>query len=278
MFGGSSERRSEFLRYLMGTSGWAQKRRQHMLAQAEHYRAYGVSGPVLQWTTEVASAEEYAAAEQALTNTLRSYVDEWLDSGKTPDGQGGYNEEPSKRALSIDAQQAVNEYLREHSPQFFVFEGNKIGAVFAEEQTRQTGPDDPMTAAKKEADRLLVHFMDSDARWRLMRCYVCRSRYFFPERMKDVYLRGAYCEHCRPTASTLNNRKGWTERMLGLAAAAWPKWKPSHGPRERWVAMQVNGKLKPGEKRISGSGRWVTEKRAEIKKRVQEMQDATAKR
>jgi hypothetical protein len=265
MFGGSGGQ-ARFLDYLKGTSGWAKRRRKFMLAQAEHYRpSAGLApDPNLNYTVEIASLETYERAGHVMTETLRSFVDEWLDSGRTTDGQ----EEPQKRTLSLSACLAVNGYLQRHPPQFFVFEGNKIGAVFAEEKPPRTGPDNPIAEAKEEATRLFVHFMDSDARRLIAKCHYCKE-HFYPKRIQDLYKRGAYCEACRAKASMVNSRREWTKKVLELAAESWPKWKASHGPRQRWVAMQVNGKLSAKDKRITG--RWITENDEKILGMVREM-------
>jgi len=274
---GDSDGRAQFLNYLRGDSGWARKRREFMLDQAEYYGPIAVpaADPNLNYTLEVAPVETYERAEQVLTEVLRSLVSEWIDSGKNPDGQ----EEPLRRALSLGSCDAVNRYLQRHPPQFFLFEGNKIGAVFAEEKPQSTGPDDPIAAAKEEAIRLLVHFMDSDARRQLAKCFVCHE-YFYPARkIRDFYQRGAYCEACRPKVSMLDtedSREQWRKKVMKLAVEAWPKWRPSYGPQALWVAMRVNEKLSPGDKRIKGA--WVTRNDEEIIARVQEMQNAAAHR
>jgi hypothetical protein len=234
-----------------------------MIRQAKYYRAHGVPGLELQYTTEVASGEAYAAAEKLLMETLLGYVDDWLASGKTSDGRGGYFEEPRKRRLSLAAQEAVTRYLAdpERRPQFLVLEGNRIGAVFAEEKPQRVGADDPMAEAKKEADRLLVHFLESDARWKIARCSYCK-KLFYPKRIQELYKRGAECEACRSKASMAAGHQEWTEKILPLAASAWPRWRPAYGPQPLWVARQVNSKLSPDEKRITGN--WVTRHTKEI--------------
>lgn len=268
MFAGSNGR-ALFLDYLTGNSGWADKRRQDMLAQADHYRRYGGLGldPNLNYTVEIAPPEVYARAEQVLTDTLRSYVDEWLDSGRTPDGQ----EEPQERKLipGTSARLAADGYLARHPIRSSMSEGKGIGAVFAEEAPPRTGADDPIAQAKEEATRLLAHFMTCNARWQLAKCFVCQE-YFYPERkLRDFYKRGAYCEACRPKVSMLDTKKSrqeWADKILKLAAEAWPKWKPAHGPRQHWIAMRVNEKLSPGDKRIKGT--WVTRNDEKIIERV----------
>jgi hypothetical protein len=262
---------------LQGNSGWAKMRRQHMLAQADYYRpSAGLAlDPKPNWTLDIAPAEEYERAEQVLTEALHSFMNEWIDSGKNASGQ----EEPPKRSLvyrrntdgallHAAAFHAVSRYLQRHPPQLSVFEGNEIGAVFAEETPQRTGPDDPTAEAREEAARLFVHFMDSDARWQIARCHFCKE-YFYPKRVQGLYQRGAFCEACRTKNSVDHGRREWRKKVLELAAEAYPKWKAAYGPRQRWVAMQVNGKLKPGEKRISASGRWVTENDANIQAMAQ---------
>jgi hypothetical protein len=255
-----------FLEYLRGRSGWGKKRREFMLAQADYYRANGVPGPVLSWTTEVASMEHYEYADRILTKTLCSYVDEWLESGRTPDGDGGYFEEPKNRRLSPSAQAAVGSYLTQNPPRFLVLEGNRIGAVVAEEKPQRTGPDNPITEAEKEADRLLVHFMESDARWNIARCSYCK-KLFYPKRIQELYKRGAECPGCRSKGSMAGGRRDWTKKVLKHAAEAWPRWKPTYGPRPLWVARRVNSKLSPDEDRITGN--WVTRHTKEIEGRAQ---------
>jgi hypothetical protein len=262
----------QLLDFLQGRSGWGKRRRQHMLNQAEYYRpSVGlVHDPNLEWTVEIAPAEDYARAERILTETLCAYVDAWLESARTPNGKRGYFEEPKKRVLSMAAQAAVNGYLAdpEGRPRFFVVEGNKIGYVFAEEKPQRIGPDDPIREAKREADRLLVHFMDSDARWQLARCSHC-AELFYPKRIQEFYKRGAEHPECRSKASEADRYWDWTQRVLALAAEAWPRWKPAYGPRELWVARDVNRKLPPDDEPIAGN--WVTRHSKDIEKKVLEV-------
>ena len=223
----------------------------------------------LNWTTEITSPEAYQRAETILTESLRSFVDEWLDSAKKPDGQGGYSEEPGKRSLRCkhsdgywfytNAYHALTQYLRSHPISAFLLDDNRIGGVFAPQTVPRTGPDDPTKQARDEAIRLFVRFMDSDFRWQLAKCYVCGT-YFYPNRkIKGFYKRGIYCWKCRPEVSkrsTKASRGKWTNKVLGIAADYWLCWKESDGPRSAWITMQVNERLSPKDRRVNPW--WIT--------------------
>jgi hypothetical protein len=280
MFAG---RRTRFLKYIEGRSGWAKKRRQNLLRQAEDAETrkkanrHPGNDDSRDWRAEIPPQDEYARAEHILTENLRSYVDDWLVSGRTPDGC----EEPRKRSLLrknddgtatwTRAGNVVKLYLSDHPiPAGMMDDGKGIGVAFAEDLRPILGHENPVQSADHAAARLFVHFMDSEDRWQLAKCYLCR-RYFYPERkLRPRYSLGAYCVDCRRTASkdkTGLSRKQWTEEVLKLAAEAWPKWKAAYGPRQRWVAMQVNGKLSAKAKRITG--RWITQNDEKIKARAE---------
>lgn len=273
--------RTQFLQYLEGNAGWAMERRKNLLAQMEAAEERQRRDRLnRRWDVKIAPQEEYERAERILTETLRSYVDDWLDSGRAPNGQ----ERPLTRTLHpkgtdgsltyTGAYWAVRRYLADNPMTASVFEGDKIGAAFAPDLVPVLGHDDPELQARMEAVRLFVHFMDSDSRWQLAKCYVCHT-YFYPNRKRELYQQGAYCINCRGKVSmrkTNSSRDEWRKRILSLAAEFWPRWREKDGPRYRWIAMQVNGKLSPGEKRITQ--RWITENDEKIEDKARELQNA----
>jgi hypothetical protein len=248
--------REQILGYLNGTSRWA-----------ANQRAEDMKDPELR--SHIADPETYAAAETVFTETLRSYMSDWIDSGK----KSGY-EIPETRSLwSIEngeskAELAMQEYIERNPPQTFSH-GTGIETVFIAPKGYMF--DSPLEFAKEDATRVLVNLMNSDDKWQIAQCVVCRE-YLFPERkLREIYVRGIHHARCRPQIAMLDtraSREAWAEKILDLAAQAWPKHKSFHGTKERWVAAQVNDRLGPSDKHITMT--WITRNIGKIESRVRE--------
>jgi hypothetical protein len=272
LFAGKRER---ILSYLNGRTGWAKKQRKELATQAENK---GKREP----GAEIPEIPSYEEAERIMTDQFGAYIDEWLRSGRNSDG----SEEPGNRDLfGTQAYWAVNQYLyRHHHESVPAIPGHsgeayRVEMSLAPKISPVLGHTDPEHEAREGAIRLLIHFLNSKDKWQLGECYLCH-RYFFPEQrpLRPRYARGAYCGECRAAASkdkTYGNRKEWTRKVFGLAVEAWPKCKLRTHPEQcRWVAMRVNEKLLPGDKRITM--KWVTTNSERIAEKAEEIQDAKA--
>ena len=104
------------------------------------------------------------------------------------------------------------------------------------------------------AAKLFMEFYQSECRFSLMRCRLCRV-FIIPNRKpRERYEYGWYCEKCRSagtaTARMLKVTKQHRQRWLSLAAEAWLHWRPENGERSVWIAEQVNKQLRTTEPRI----------------------------
>jgi len=213
---------------------------------------------------------EYQSADQEITRHLRGLIDQWIGSGITDDG----SEKPYERNLndSMDAYEIAQEFLNDEKPLHVLVNAGRgaglyhLWSIHAWHPPGQT--DDPIAAARHEAKKLFVVFLDSgDFVHCLFRCKRC-GKYFERRNPHRSYKRGSYCGNCvhkaTATESTKNARDAYRKRVLGFAAQAWLLWETTGKREDRsvWVARWVKERLRTDEPKIKRN--WVTMNREEI--------------
>ena len=259
------------------------------------------------------SGKQAGVALHLLNELLRSLVDSWIDSAKSPDDESPWERiVPAKLVLQdyiwrnppvlIFGEGASRAWLPDEVPSLlmwphnFIEEGKK--GAFAEEGetpilrvfrehaiTRSLDKQlvrTLLSLAFDAAAALFLQLLDSPARTRLFRCDGCQ-KYFMRTRTpkKDTPIfRGSYCAECkgkgaaRRTTASRNNR---TEEMIGWAADVWEQWRQDrrHGEREDWVARKINAWLPASRNPIARN--WVTRNRTRIEVEVERRNHATRK-
>jgi hypothetical protein len=229
--------------------------------------------------SEMYSLEERQQADTEFRATLRALVNQWIDSGKGPDGI----DEPQKRDLfkvppgyTERLYDVLLVWLGRNLPQPVLMGTGKIGiidqppsllALDANKLSRHRSLSELKVYAR---DCALYHFkdlLDSPSALCLTRCSnpKCTAPYYVRARVRTKEIkRGAYCGKCTGVGSAERVRASRTARKRELiehAAGFWNKWKPKRqfGSRSKWVASQMNMGL---------TGRWVSQHRAEIEAEV----------
>ena len=220
-------------------------------------------------------------------DTLRTLVDEWIDTGIQADG----SEQPGGRRLSDESdveyvggvlttkpksriRQMVNDYQKRH-PMFVQLQddGGTL-PVFAAEGGDESITDDEPSMPGREVVRLFIQFFDSPWIFRLMRCARCGT-YQLVNAPRQSYVHGWHCAECRKTAAATRcvskARADGRERKLQACAAAWTKGEPKHADRRLWVLEQANKQLSFSE-RIKRN--FIARNLAEIQARAERMQNA----
>lgn len=115
-----------------------------------------------------------------------------------------------------------------------------------------SGKDDCESRTEIEAARQFACFMDSDARWRLVRCKSCGT-YALPKTLRrKVYRQGWHCRNCihkvYAKIATVRRRKDRREQVDKWASKAVQEWermprKPRGCDRVPWVTEKVNDQL-----------------------------------
>lgn len=238
-------------------------------------------------------------ASFSLSTFLRGWVDAWINSAKTEDG-----EQPRKRSYSPEF---LQEYIVRNPPLLrpgaegpclvlvpSVWDKQKRlpASVRIEwEKARSQWPDTESPSAQfmqritpfvwDAAIALFLQLLDSPSKTRLFRCDGCGT-YFFLQRLprKDTPIkRGSWCANCKRDGRdrarrTNESRNQRTEKLIELAAYEWPRWKQDwrHGERSEWVAKQVNKKLPAIANHIAKN--WVTRHQKEIEAEVERRKHA----
>lgn len=239
--------------------------------------------------------------------TLRSMVDEWIDSGIDSDG----NERPRSRHLdegflvvpaelenmTIDGRlitvvktgsrirQIVESCLRRHPIWPLLKNGGGVEMTFNAPQPawprESEDPYDwkprfegepPMPEA--HVAMLFVQFFRSRWIFRLMRCARCR-RYQPVNAPRAVYEYGWHCARCRRSAPALRSmkreRKQRKERLLRLCAEAWFKSRLKVYGRYPWMIERVNSQMPRG---AHIRRNFITRNLTEIQGRAEELHKA----
>ena len=189
--------------------------------------------------------------DSLLTRRLRSATNTFLASGMKACGA----EEPRARCLPIgsEARDVLLKWteLQRGSVTWHPEKGFEIAdTVMGLDEW--SGKDDCGSRTEIEAARQFACFMDSDARWRLVRCKRCGT-YALPKALRlKVYKRGWRCRKCVHKASaivaTSKRRKDRREQIDECAAQAVQEWKrmprkPRGYDQVSWVTKKVNDQL-----------------------------------
>jgi len=192
--------------------------------------------------------------------TLRTMVDEWIDSGF--DGEG--REQPLDRRLTDECSDEY-EYVegtarpRRKSPTRSVVEECLERYPLRTDLLEHGGfqvvlelPQEDLDLGEKPhmpemyAVNLFLGFYGSPWIFRLMRCAKCRT-YQLVNAPRKSYVRGWHCAGCSKTAAATRSvskaRATLLESKLQACAAAWAKDKPRHANRVVWVLEQANKQL-----------------------------------
>lgn|GEM_PF-3578233 len=211
---------------------------------------------------------EYERATEELKNRLRSLVDEWIATGRSPDGR----EMPHHRSLdgcSLDAEPspvAVFNRLMAESLQagergglWFLPKGPKMEPGFiAFKSIPSGGLDNPEAAAREYADRLFCALMLVDWNVSICKCARC-GKYFEIACPRSIYKRGTHCRSCSSHGSaqrrTREKRQETRNQLLNVSVAAIISWKNkgSRGSMKEWVVRAVKK-----ETRSVITAKWVT--------------------
>jgi hypothetical protein len=210
---------------------------------------------------------------------LRSYIDEWIDTGFHPDG----SERPYKRNFTprqrkdgeslgdyhksapIEATPAVQAIARLHSaelvvpmekPVYQIQNACQVIRFLPEGGIEYIKPSLSQPDAEKCAARIFLDFYSSEWRYRLMRCQRCRSLRVPKRNPRKYYERGWHCDQCRhgaaAQAATSKSRALIRDRWFRRAVDAYQKFEKLNGQTKRdkvrYITEHVNAGLPPTQK------------------------------
>jgi hypothetical protein len=224
---------------------------------------------------ELSSLRGYKAEQKQFQRLLRSFVDQWVETGVYLDGREGLAERGVPRhewfkrgQLLPDAQgksmalvtvdTLVLEVFHQTRPQVSRSPDGIEITFPTYEPKREAAPLEGL--AEREAKRFFVWFLASDLRVKLGKCRAC-SRYEIKTR--KFYKAGTYCRPCKAKASagkiTQKKRQDLQRQRKETLAAVLKSWGVrmdaiSPAMRKR-LAGEVNRRVK-GEKGITM--KWVT--------------------
>ncbi|MHB1938914.1 MAG: hypothetical protein ACYCOR_20395 [Acidobacteriaceae bacterium] len=133
----------------------------------------------------------------------------------------------------------------------------------------QTGHPHAPSEAEREAAASMVKLGQSNARWHIALCDLCKDTPFFLRSriMQIPYKNGSLCKKHLPQGATRAQRASDHPHLVKLAAKHWPQWTPrKHANRSAWIALQVNAERRHDERRITGS--WITRYEEEIQELI----------
>jgi hypothetical protein len=217
-----------------------------------------------------AKDEEYQQASQILIAELRGLVDEWLASGRHPDGV----EEPKARILNSagSAFHAMELWAFSHSSRVIPFPSGELLVTVGWPELRMNGQDDPKADAIDEARRIFVLLMDASVKFALFKCgEPSCGCYYILERPRGTYKRGTYCPQHRRRVSALRGTKEKRDRernaALEIAADAhwnWPslteRTRAKHKTKKAYIASKLTN--------AGFTAKWVTRNLTEIENRA----------
>jgi hypothetical protein len=205
-----------------------------------------------------------ASAQGEFLSTLQHFVNQWLASGRSANGDC-----PSERKVPV---QILQEFIRRNPP--YLDLKTPSGPLLLDLEPLPVKKTDPLLVARDAATFLFLKLMDSPERARLSRCDVC-ERYFVRARIpkKDFLIyRGCFCVSCKGKGSmrrTNVSRDRRKNQLVKLAANWWPKWESKNRKEDRskWVARKVNENL-PRAADEGITGKWITQNQAAIETEV----------
>jgi len=179
-----------------------------------------------------AEPDSYLQAERKMEELLRSYVDQWLDSGRL-DGA-----EQANRRNYHGAVEAVNRasLCVMNTPVRVAFPEDGSGdpdVTFGSTRWHTSGKDDPLALAEAEAALMLAQFLMSDLRFQLAKCrYPKCGKYFSLEngKVRRLHRNGTFCSTAHNRAATAaeatrKRRDDADQRLLKKAAEFFRTWR-----------------------------------------------------
>jgi hypothetical protein len=225
---------------------------------------------------------------QIVATRLRMHVDEWIDTGVTPNG----GEVPLKRDLvkAPGATKLLRDYVEQHRPTLpsspgrleFVFE--MCHPAVADGSLDSARRFDLVSRAFEETARLFSGLMLSEWGQRLCRCrYVACGQYFLKKCLRHSPLvHGTFCcaEHQRNASagdcvrkSRANQRRELIEKAAALLVRwriAGPQWQEDRNRKLKLAFALSETKFCERHKLVLGSN-WVTRHCQPIEKRRLEL-------
>lgn len=223
---------------------------------------------------ELSSQPGYDAAQKQFQMLLRSYVDQWIETGIYLDGR----ENLTKRGVPRRGWFKQGQLLAKAQKQYtaLVMVGTLVLEVFGD-AVRQTSvspdgleitfstyepkmEDAPLgVLAEREAKRFFVWFLASDLRVKLGKCRACS---LYEIKTRKSYKAGTYCRRCKAKTSageiTQKKRqelKRHRKETLTAVLKSWPeRLDPNDLAMRKRVADEVNRRLR-GQHKITS--KWV---------------------
>jgi hypothetical protein len=232
----------------------------------------------------IAPKQSRLIGEALVSAHLRTLVDEWLETGRDPDG----SEWPSRRDLhkALRGWQVAAEFLEQSPPTMYPAESSGFSLTIAEPHWGRPWAGDFFAAQEVTAGRLFVGILASDWQQRLCKCrYSPCGRYFVGAKVRRSYRHGTFCSrehraHASADAVT-KARRHHARFALVEAAAHWlarrhrsSAWQGDHDLKARLAAVlseQIsrNPYLRAG--RESVGVKWVTRNCTAIERRRVEL-------
>jgi hypothetical protein len=173
---------------------------------------------------ETITREESLPIGDALISAhLRRFLDEWLDTGRRPDGSEG----PRDRVISIaqDGCLAIHKYLEDNPMTFTPILGpHGFSLEVAQPRWDVRGARDFFTVQIQDALRLFVGVLASDWKDCLCKCrYSACGRYFIHPKPRSSYKHGTFCRpdhasHAAAKESVRLSRNRAKQKLIEAAA------------------------------------------------------------
>ena len=231
------------------------------------------------------SREESQPFRDALTSAhLRTYVDEWLDTGLRADGSEWEGQRNVTRAFYANL--ALWDYLQNAPPTWSPsMDSSGIQLTIAQPSGFKGVARDFFESQIVHAKRLFAGIITSNWKDRLCKCRYSRCGRYFPlPKLRKSYKRGTFCcrKHAKSAAAEASMRKSRTQgleqlieaaaRKLLASRIAGPQWQDNSG-RKRGLAEELCMVI--SQKKLHGyreqvEVNWVTRHQATIeRKRVE---------
>lgn len=210
-------------------------------------------------------------SDRLVATKLQAYVDEWLETGYTDEG-----EHPKLRSMldAPDSKKLLGETVKGVSPRLMFFPADADYFAIDLRNDIQVKAD-PVESALERASLLLMTIMLSDLRESLCKCRYCGT-YFLKEKFKKTpYAHGIFCSrrhqgsfHAQTHIDS--NRKQVTSKLIAFAAKFLidlgirdSMWQGDKSRKER-LASRISGT--PVCRRLlrTVKANWVTLHQAEI--------------
>jgi hypothetical protein len=230
----------------------------------------------------------------ALTRSLRSLVDRWIDSGRGADGVDA----PLSRTVywlpggdTLPLCDVLLAWNRRHAEQLHIQPSGQraisLGKPKAESPKKSWVERlseffyDPQPENEYEASEIAIYWLqellESPGSKRIARCDNpgCRQPYYLRERVRTKITRGTYCNRCASAGSIARvkaNRERRRRELVESAADTWDAFRPSRRyPRKSdWVALKVTERTSWAIK-----GKWVTQNQKAIEAEVERRKHGT---